>query len=333
MQLPQDPLGRFIDLYGALEADRGWFSDVSCLRFAAISALTASGEPAEIAIRIREISDEIKQRSGWFGSLNSPLRFIVASMLLLNEDRPNDFLDEVDRVGPMFRKAKLRRGGIYETMAILILRIGNQKQPIDRSTIERFQAIYAEMKKHHWWLTGADDFPACAILVHQDESPEMIGQQIEDIYQELRIAGFSKGNPLQTAANLLYLSHQPARQVAACYRDLAAGFRAANVRIWSSDYDELAILSFLSQPADQLVSRVLERRQAIAQLKPRPDRSITFNLASSIVFLECVQLDSSCKEITDAKALMDMQAIINAQQAAAAVAASTAAATAASSGS
>jgi hypothetical protein len=333
MYLPKDPLSRFVDLYHALDADRGWLGDASSLRFAAISALTVPGEPAPIAKAIREIADEIKDRSGWFGSLNSPLRFIVATMLLLHRDSAAGFLAEVDRAGQLFRNAGLRRGGIYETMAILILRVGNEKQPIEPAAIERFQAIYEEMKKHHWWLTGPDDFPACAILVNQPDTPATIGQKIEDIYQELSVAGFSKGDPLQTAANLLYLSHQPPHVIAGRYRELATSFRDAGVQVWRSDYDELAILSFLQQPASRIVPRVMEYRESIAGLKPKPDRSLTFNLAASVAFLEYVQVDEDLKEITDAKALMDMQAIINAQQAAAAAAASTAAVAASSSAS
>lgn len=330
MYLPPDPLARFKELYQALDADRGWFGDPSSLRFASIAALTCEGEPAEVAKSIRDIAEEIKDRSGWFGSLTTSLRFIVAAMLLLNRDSAAGFLDEVDRAGDLFRNAGLRRGGIYETMAILVLRTSQDKKPIEPAQVERFEAIYQEMKKHHWWLTGPNDYPACAILVNQLESPEQIGEQIEEIYQQLNFAGFSKGDSLQTAANLLYLAHQPASVIARRYQDLATGFRSAGVKIWGSDYDELAILSFLQHPASEVVSRVLKHREAMTTLSPRPDRSMTFNLASSTVFLELVRLDEGLKEITDAKALMDMQAIINAQQAGAAVAASTAAVAASS---
>lgn len=95
--------------------------------------------------------------------------------------------------------------------------------------------------------------------------------------------------------------------------------------IWQSDYDELAILSFLDHPASCVVERVLENRRRMESLRPKPDRSLTFNLAAGIALLELVQLDAELRKITDAKALMDMQAVINAQQAASAAAASSAA--------
>ena len=70
----------------------------------------------------------------------------------------------------------------------------------------------------------------------------------------------------------------------------------------------------------------MDHREHMEALRPKPDRSLTFNLAASIAFMDLVRLDGNMKAITDAKALMDMQAIIQAQQAACVAAASSAAA-------
>jgi len=298
-----------------------------------MTAVTCEGSPAQVASAIRSMAEEIKQLSGWFGELNSSLRFIVSAILVLNGDRANDFLAEVKRGRELFRQAGLRRGGIYETMAILILRMQNDRAPITAEAMMRFKAIYEEMKRYHWWLTGPDDFPACAILVGQKASPDEMGAAIERIYQALNEIGFSTGDPLQTAANLLYLSRLNPAVAAQRYFELANGFRQSGVSIWQSDYDELAILTFLGHSPHRVVERVLDHRRAMEELKPKPDRSLTFNLAAGIAFIELVQLDENLESITDAKALMDMQSIINAQQAAAAAAASSAATAAAASSS
>jgi hypothetical protein len=333
-KIPSAPLNRFRELYDELNADRGWFGDASSLRFAAMSAVSCKGSVEQVAAAIRTTANEIQERSGWFGELNSSLRFIVGAILVLNEDSANEFMAEVKRGRELFRQAGLRRGGIYETMALLILRLQNDLEPVKSADVSRFKAIYEEMKRHHWWLTGSDDFPACAILVGQDASPIEIGESIERIYQALNRSGFAKGDPLQTAANLLYLAGLDPLVAAERYSRLAAGFRDSGVSIWQSDYDELAILTFLDHDSTRIVSRVLECREAMESLRPDPGRSLTFNLAASIAFLELVQLDHSMNAISDAKALMDMQSIINAQQAAAAAAAASAASAAtASSGS
>ena len=256
--------------------------------------------------------------------MRSPLRFIVSSILVLNEDTATDFLDEVKRVGKMFREANLRRGGIYETMAILLLRLNENKGPIKKDTIIKFKEIYEQMKKHHWWLTGPDDFPACAALTGLNESPHQICKTVERIYQALNSKGFSSGDPLQTASNLLYLSNLDPHEAASRYHNISTLFKQKGVSIWQSDYDELAVLSFLDHSAESIVELVLEHRERMKQLRPKPDINITFNLAAGITFLELVQRDKNHELITETKALIDMQNIINAQQAAAGAAAASA---------
>ena len=113
-----------------LNADRGWFGDASSLRFAAMTAVSCSGSPQEVASSIRRMAEEINRLSGWFGELKSPLRFIMAAILVLNRDDASEFLAEVERARELFRHANLRRGGIYETMAILVMRLQNDLQPV-----------------------------------------------------------------------------------------------------------------------------------------------------------------------------------------------------------
>ena len=132
MKLPKNPLRRFQDVFEALNAERGWFSDVSVLRFAAMGALSCEGSPTAVAQAIRANAEELKERSGWFGELTGELRFIVAARLWQTGDHPADFMAEVERVRKMFRAAGMSRGGIYEIMSILILR-GLQKEPSFRA--------------------------------------------------------------------------------------------------------------------------------------------------------------------------------------------------------
>jgi len=332
IQIPSDPFARFKAVYDALNRNKSWMTGAASLRFAAMAAVTCPGDPVGVAEAIQRMAQEIKEKSGWFGQLNSPLRFILSAMLVMQGDDAGSFLAEVERARSLFRARQLRRGGIYETMAILILRLQRDRAPIEESAVARFQQIYEVMKKYHWWLTGPDDFPACAILVGQPGSPDHIGARIEQIYQALDRRGFSKGDPLQTAANLLYLARIDPDTAAARFRDLAAGFKGKKVAIWQSDYDELAILSFLDHPADVVVPPVLENRRGMEGLKPKPDGFVTFNLAAGVTFLELARRDMQRTGVVDAKALLDMQAVINAQQAAAAAACSAAAASAAATG-
>ncbi|MHC5019267.1 MAG: DUF4003 family protein [Planctomycetota bacterium] len=334
LHIPEDVWGRFHALYGELNRERGWFEDAASLRFAAVTALTCHGDPADVAAGIRDRAAVLKKAAGWFGELKSSVRFIVAAMLMQRFVTVEAFLEELEHARVLFRAAKLRKGYIYEVLAILILQLQSGGRQLDRADVERFQALYEEMKRYHWWLTGPDDFPACAILTGRPGHPSDIGREIEEIYQALKAKGFKTGDPLQTAANLLYLANLPADMAAQRYKGLADAFRGADVAIWQCDYDELAILSFINHSIDRIVERTLDYRARLGALKPKPDHIMSFNLGASLAFLDLVRLDENLQQITDAKALQDMQAVINAQNAAAAsIAASAAAAAAASGGS
>ncbi|MCA8941330.1 MAG: DUF4003 family protein [Planctomycetes bacterium] len=331
--LPPDPFARFLEIYDALNADRSFFQNAASFRFAAIAAATTEGDGATTARAIRRMNDEIDREVGTFGAITKDARLVLAAMLYASGDSVRGFYDQVARVRRMFREHGMRRAGSYETMATWILHRQASGRPVEAATVARMRAIYDGMKSHHWWLTGPDDFPACALLTSAKGEPTAICNRIESIYQALRQEGFSSGDPLQTAANVLHFVGLSPHETARRYARLADEFRRAGIRMWQSDYDELAILCFLEHDATTIVPRVVDRRAQMERLHPKPDHVQTFNLACSVVFLELVQVDRALHHITDAKALTDIQAVVAAQQAAviAAVTSATAAVTVASS--
>ena len=64
--VPKDPMARFIEIYEALEAERGFWEDPTALRFAAISMLTSRTPAAQVAAGIRRTAEELRSRVGWF---------------------------------------------------------------------------------------------------------------------------------------------------------------------------------------------------------------------------------------------------------------------------
>lgn len=323
--IPDDVWERFQGLYDALNAERSWWEGATSLRFAAVSAITCHGEPEDVAAGIRDRAEALKRRAGWFGQTNSSIRFVLSAQLMQRLADGDVFMDEVERVQRLFRSAKLRRGGVYETLAILQLHLQNGGARIERELVERFQAIYEEMKHYHWWLTGPDDFPACALLAGLPDHPSEIGRRAEAHFRALSARGFKKGDPLQAAANLLAASDLPPEIAASRYKGLADAFRAEDVAIWQTDYDELAMLTFPKHPIETMVERTLHFRSLVGTLKPQPDRFMTFNLGAALAFCELVSHDDQMARITGAKAMADMQAMLNAQAAAACTAAAAAA--------
>lgn len=327
--IPEDPVARFTELYKAVTADRRWFTDVTALRFAALTLATAEGEPHQVAAELKAVADELKATAGWFGSMNSTIRFIVAAILLRNGDGAAAFTAEVERVQELFRVNGLRRGAIYEVMAILVMRQADPDGAIVQSRIARFKEIYEMMKSYHGWLTNADDYPACALLMGRDEPVEEIGVRIETFYNGLAGRKYAKGNALQMVSHILYFNPRHDEKVLERFDRLYLGFKEKGLWMNAGDYDEMAILTFIDHPPEKIIEVVTEHRRHMDALEPRPDKNMTFSLACSTAFLELVRLDEDLEVITDAKALATMQAIIAAQQAAAAAAASSVAVTSA----
>jgi len=330
--LPEDPMSRFRSLYEALEKDRRWWRDSRRLRYAAMAAVGCEGTPVNVAEGIRRMGKALQEASPWHLNVGAHLRFIVAALLYQNGDSARGFMNELRRVRKMFRGERLPRALMFELIAILILRIQADGTAITQHTVRRVREIYDEMKRHHRFLTGADDLPACAILAGQQGTPTNLVDKTEAIYSELRAEGFQRGDPLQTTANVLSLAQSSPHDLAGRTARLKEGFKKNGVRIHQRDYDELAILSFLSQQTARIVDRVRANREQLKKIRPKIDRATAFDLAAGITFLELASRQVDTTTLSGAKALIDMQAIVAAQQAVLVCAAGAAVAAGASAG-
>lgn len=320
-QPPENPLTQFCEIDAALNEKRRWYQSGTYLRYAAIAAVCCEGSPHEIARAIRDTGEQLKNLSGWFGPLNSEIRFAVAAILTLQSDDSTAFMEEVDRVRPIFRDVGLRRDAAYEMLAILVMRSGLEREPIGGRLAERVKELYEEMKAYHWWLTSTDDIPVCAMLALRDEPIGLMAQRIEQIFQGLRAIGLSLCNELQSAANLLFLAEGRAELAVGRAGELMRRFKARGRTIRRAHYDELAILSFLLDDPNQIVERVMNHFDHVRKLKPRPDKNLAFNIAANIAFLEFMRFDDELLSISRIKLIIDIQAAIAAQRAAAAAAA------------
>lgn len=313
-----DPLARFVELHAALEAERSWADDKVPLRLAAVCLITTPGEAVALASTTRRHEAALGQRLGWFSTVSRSVRILIAAQIVKHGDDPDLYYGEVERVRAMFRAAGLRSGHVYEFLAVLVLRRVLGGQAITAAHVERFRAIYEEMKRHHWWLTGPDDFPACAMLVGRDEDPATIGAGTHAIYEALHErADLWRGDPLQTAANVLYLSNMSPVEIAERFALLVAGFREGGARIGQQQYDELAILCFLPWPVERVVEVVLGFRARMRDAVRWLFKADALNLAASLAFVRLAGADGNLGPLADAKLLLDMQAVIAARAAAA----------------
>ncbi|MEM7199768.1 MAG: DUF4003 family protein [Planctomycetota bacterium] len=316
MQIPKDPLARFREIYDELHRRRTWTIGVTPLRNSTVALLCTPGRAYDVADRVYQVADVLKKRAGWFGPLVSPIRFSVAAMLVMSGDDPQRFCDDVERAGELFRERSLRRGSIFEVLAILILRGADASRRISATDVDRFAQIHAMMKSHHRWLTGPDDYPACALLTHQVESVHEMARRIENHYEGLRGAGLPAGNPLQLVSHVLYLNPAGDREALRRFLDLHRAFREAGVRMWQSDFDELATLALLDGPAAGIVELVVRHREDLKTLRPHPDPWQSFSLACATACVELLGRQVGSGEPRDPQAVVHFQSLMVAHQAA-----------------
>jgi len=288
---PGDALGRVVALFRALSANGDWRDRPAWLRFAAHAAVLSPLDPDDTAARIRAAALRLRRDAGWFSDLSSPLRFVIAAMVVQDGVDPAQFGEELARDHERLRIAGLRHGGRYETLAIAILR-HLARGPIPSEQIMGLKAMYDELARHHWWLTGPDDLPSCACLAGLGRDPAATALAIDRHYQGLRAAGFIRGNHLLTCAQLLALGEREPEAAVARVTALVREFARQDDPLWHEDYDAVALLSLLDQEPTLIVSRFEELLAGVARLEPRLYGQADFNLAADLTVLDLVRRDA-----------------------------------------
>jgi hypothetical protein len=330
--LPARPLERFCEILDALLADKRWTDGTIGLRYAASSLVTLPGKPAAIAEELRNQAQRLQERARWFSSMKSELRFVVAAMLMYSDLDADAFSDELERIEELFKAEEMKRGTVFSQLAALLLMLDARShgRSVDRSQVVRYRDLFREMKSHHGFLTSQDDLPACALLSGLAGTPQELAARCERYYEGLRDLGFRRGNALQGVSHILVVGPGDDEVLMHRFRALYTRFDDAGLWMNSGDYDEVAVLSFLPDPAETVVSLVLTHRDHLQSRKPKPGRELAFSLACGTAFLELVR-DPADETLRGAQNVLTVQAALQAQQAAmiAAMAGATAAATAA----
>lgn len=285
-----DLLARFSAIYNALRRTGDWRDRPAWLRFAAQVGVCCPLDPTDVAARIRSAADVLRGAGGWFSDLSAPWRFVLAALLVQDGIDARTFAQGLAADHELFRAVGLRPGGMYESMAIGILRHLDSGR-LEPRQVDRVRQLYEGLKRHHWWLTGPDDLPACACLTAIAGPAEAIVERIEDHHLRLRQCGFTLGNHLLHAACLLALPDLPPGAAVSRFVALAEAFKAQASSIWHEDYDAVALLCLLDHEADLVVSRMRETIGALVTQEPSIQGQATFNLAAELVVLDLSRCD------------------------------------------
>lgn len=325
--LPADPRERFVEIATAMAAHKRWFQSWSLLRYAATGLLLTPGEPEDLSDRMYLGAEKLKSSAGLFSSMRGDVSYCLVAAMMRHGLDVKAFVETLKETRALFRAEKLPRGETQEAMATLILMSSTGGAPPTTDQVARVAAIWHGMKEHHRFLTHGDDLPAAALLSGEEVDSAEVVARLEELYEGLRAFKFQRGNQLQLATQLLYYAPGEDIELLRRFRDLYKRFQEEGLWMNSGDYDEVAILAFLEDPAELVVSCVLEDRAYLRELmKPKPSKQQGFTLATNTTFLELCTRGDAGGRVVDAMQMSQALQLLAAQQAAAAAGASAAAA-------
>ncbi len=325
-----DPTAEYLQVFEQLRRRRRWSVPVDVLRLSAL-VLAAAGR-MDAAARLDDVVRELRARERWGGALRSSLAYPVAALVLSRNLDPARVHEAATATRAMFRDRKVRRGGISELLAAVLMAVSSGGRVPPPPTVERFAAIVADWRRDHPFLTGPADYPLAALHALREEPVAALTARVEEIYRGLRARRYRMGNGLQLASHLLAIADGPASRLVVRFAAVARALGERGHRPRPSTYDEVALISLADGPPARLAMRVARLTDRLRQARPRPSRQVAFSLAAGLLLGEGVrQLDR--RGARDLAALRAAQAAIVAQQAAiaAAVAATTATTVAATS--
>ncbi len=325
-----DPVERYLEVFEGLRRSKRWSTDTNILRFAALTL--AATDVADAGADMEATAKVLADEGGSFSALASTIRYAVAAILIRRGLDPVATVRHTKETLALFKDFKLRRGGAQPLMAALLLVLDAGGMP-SRETIARLKAIIDRWDEDHRFLTGVDDYPMAAMHATREVSVEELGLVVEQIYRFLRRAKCPAGNQLQLVSHLLVFSQGGPREAAGRFERMAKELKAKGQRVWQGQFDEVALLVLSSGDVDEVSTRVIEYRDRLRAIKPKPQKDVAFSIAAGVVLAEEAEKLKGLDDAATAANLRAVQAIIEAQQAAimACIAASTVATTAATS--
>lgn len=293
-------LARYRAVIAALEPERESWLGEYWLRIAAHLAVLSPDDPTHVAKRLCRLAAELHAQATWFRDLASPLRFVIAAQLIQRNIRVHDFVGEHARISDLLRTAGLISTGFHHTMTVLMLINSPSGSDGAGQNVERLKYIYSNLKRFSWWLISETDLPTCAALVHCQGTAEDVVRRTEACNLQLKNAGLTPGDHLQTAASLLPLTGLAADDALGRYLELKNEFESRSAALLPIDYETIAVLSLLDHDPRLVINRLLAVRHELELLQPEAMRATNLIIAADLTCLDLIRYDRSFTPITRA---------------------------------
>jgi hypothetical protein len=262
-----------------------WWQNPAWVRFAALAAVRIPGDADALAARIRATADALRKIHGWGNWSHAPLCDLVAAQLAARGEGPEraaDLAAEYDRARLVLRAEHLPHGGVFEAMAIVLLGEGAPGGTVLTRLVQRQHDIYRAMKRHHWWLTGAHDLPACAVLALLPRQPEEIAGELVALEQVLRRARIARGAHLEAALHLLPLAEAGVDAVAERFAELERAIRQTRIAAGPIGYEAVAMLCLLDLEPGLVVNTALVALKRLEAIEPVLCEEAMLDLAADL---------------------------------------------------
>lgn len=320
---------RLVSIYKQVNKDYRWKNSSIMNNLIALSYIMKDRDYSKQ--EIDRVNAYIKENTGPFSCYRQK-SILFSALLLLNFPDPEAkfdiLLDYEDRL-----KENGFKSYTYRPVTAYTLLLTTAHTDVDRKLAKAYD-IFREMRRNHPWLTSGDDYPLSILLAGTQESISSIMAKTEDLYRSLNEAGFNKSNGLQFLSHVLSLSTENnSAKASKCWK-LYQYFKENKLRVYSSNYGSLGLLTLLEDESVEAAREVKEVSKFLAE-----DRSFRW-LGKEVLFLTAtslvtfVRLDNMKKEseLIQTNAYVTIEALMAAQNAAM-LGATCAATAAASSGS
>ncbi|MGC8230126.1 DUF4003 family protein [Pseudobacillus badius] len=319
----QQIAARFARDYEQLVNAVSWGTDKRQL-LSIIAQYAAAGKDFS-AKEFLQLSDHIKANSGWLSGLKGALNYSVTALLLTGASDPYDAFEKMQQSYQLLLDNKFRKTSFTYIAAITLISAAEDAEGRAQVAAQA-KEVHENMKKKHYFLTSYDDYPLSILLAVQDQDGLM--EKIEFYYAALSEGPFRKGNDLQLLSHILAQGTESDKELLV---DRAIHWmeklRSGGLKIKGLHYPIIGLLALIDKP-ENLLEEVMALSEAFCGQKLfKWYKDMGLLIAGQMV----VRQRTAGNQAASASLAVSIEAVLQAQQAAA-VAAISAGAVAASSG-